>query len=77
MRLAVAEELSLDHEPRLACGLCQLLYDLMELRGKGAEDPGHLDVVQASPIDGRINNVGEDVAVGGVATKREKHKVMP
>jgi hypothetical protein len=30
-----------------------------------------------SPIDGWIGDVGEDVVVEGVATKREKHKVTP
>jgi hypothetical protein len=35
-RLAVAEELSLDREPRLACGLHWLLDDLMEFGREGA-----------------------------------------
>jgi hypothetical protein len=49
----------------------------VELRGEGAEDPCHHDVVQSSPIDGWIGDVGEDVVVEGVATKREKHEVAP
>jgi hypothetical protein len=44
----------------------------LELGGEGAEDPCHHDVVQSSPIDRRIDNVGE-----GVATKREKHEIAP
>jgi hypothetical protein len=77
MRLVAAEELSLDREPRLGCGLRGLLNDLMELRGEGAEDPGHHNVVQSIPIDERINNNGEDMVVEGVMTKREKHVVTP
>jgi hypothetical protein len=49
----------------------------MELRGQGAEDPCHHDVVQSSSIDGRISDIGEDVVVKGIATKREKHEVAP
>jgi hypothetical protein len=77
MLLVVAEELSLDHEPCPACGLRRLPNDLMELGGEGVEDPGHHDAVQSSPIDGRIGDVGEDVVVEGIATKREKHEVAP
>jgi hypothetical protein len=33
--------------------------------------------MQSSPIDRWINDVGEDVIVEGVATKREKHEVVP
>jgi hypothetical protein len=47
----------------------------MELGGGGAEDPGHHDVVQPSPIDGWIGDVGEDVIIEGVAMKCEKHEV--
>jgi hypothetical protein len=49
----------------------------VELEGQGAEDPCHHDVVQSSLIDGRISDIGEDVVVEGVATKREKHEVAP
>jgi hypothetical protein len=61
----------------LACGLRRLPNNLMELRGEGVEDLGHYDIVQSSPIDRRISDVGEDVVVRGVATKCEKHEVMP
>jgi hypothetical protein len=47
----------------------------VELGGQGAEDPCHHDAVQSSPIDERISDIGEDVVVEGVATKREKHEV--
>jgi hypothetical protein len=53
----VAEELSLDREPRLTCGLRQFLNDLMEFKGEGANDPCHNDVVQSSPIDGWIDDI--------------------
>jgi hypothetical protein len=69
--------LCLDHEPRLACGLRRLPTDLVEFGVEGAEDPGHHDVVQSSPIDGRINDVGEEVVIEGIAMKHEKHKVAP
>jgi hypothetical protein len=49
----------------------------VELGGEGAEDPGHHDVVQSSPIDEWISDVGEDVVIKGVAMKREKHEVAP
>jgi hypothetical protein len=49
----------------------------MELGGEGVEDPGHHDVVQFSPIDGRIGDVGEDMVIEGVAMKREKHEAAP
>jgi hypothetical protein len=75
--LTVAEELSLDHEPRLTCGLYRFPHKLMEFRGEGTEDLCHHDAVQSSPIDGRISDVGEDVVVQGIATKREKHEVTP
>jgi hypothetical protein len=47
------------------------------VRGEGAEDPGHHDVVQSSPIDGWVGNVGEDVVIEGVAMKREMHELAP
>jgi hypothetical protein len=49
----------------------------MEVRIEGDEDPCHHDVVQPSPIDGQIGDVGEDVVVQGVLTKREKEEVAP
>jgi hypothetical protein len=49
----------------------------VELGGEGAEDLGHHDAVQSSPIDGRIGNIEEDVVVEGEATKREKHEITP
>jgi hypothetical protein len=70
-RLMIAEELS------LICGLLRFPNDLVELRGEGAEDPCHQDVVQSSLIDGWIDDVVEDVVIQGVATKREKHEVAP
>jgi hypothetical protein len=76
MQLDVAEELSLDREPRLACGLRQLLNDLVEFGGEGAKDPGHHDNVQSSLIDGCIGDVGEDMVIEGVVMKREKHEVV-
>jgi hypothetical protein len=69
--------LSLDHEPRLACGLRWLPNDLMELGGEGAKDLGHHDTVLSSPIGRRIGDVREDVVVEGVATKHEEHEVVP
>jgi hypothetical protein len=59
------------------CGLRRLLNDLVELGGEGAEDPGHHNAVQSSPIDGRIDDVGDDVVIEGVATKRVKQKITP
>jgi hypothetical protein len=49
----------------------------VELEGEGAENLCHHDVVQSSLIDGWIDDVGEDVVVEGVATKHEKHVVVP
>jgi hypothetical protein len=49
----------------------------VELGRESAEDLGHHDVVQSSPIDGRISDVGEDVVIESIATKREKHGVTP
>jgi hypothetical protein len=54
----------------------RLPNDIVELGGEGAEDPGHHDAIQSSPINERIDNVREDVVVEGVATKREKHEVV-
>jgi hypothetical protein len=53
----------------------RLPNDIVELGGEGAEDPGHHDAIQSSPINERIDNVREDVVVKGVATKREKYEV--
>jgi hypothetical protein len=53
------------------------ISDSLLLGGEGAEDPGHHDVVQSSPIDGRIGDIREDMVIEGVATKREKHEVTP
>jgi hypothetical protein len=50
-RLAVAEELSLDREPRLTCGLCRFLNNIIKFGGEGVEDPCRHDVVKSSPID--------------------------
>jgi hypothetical protein len=44
-------------------------------QGRGCRDPGHHDVIQSSPIDGWIGDIGEDVVVMGVAMKRVKHEV--
>jgi hypothetical protein len=49
----------------------------MELGGECAEDPGHHDAIQSSPIDGWIDDIGEDMVVKGVVTKCEKHEVAP
>jgi hypothetical protein len=49
----------------------------VKLRGGGAEEPGHHDAVQSSPIDGWVGDVGEEVVVVGLATKHEKHEVVP
>jgi hypothetical protein len=77
MRLTFAEDLSLDHDPCLACGLCRLLNYLVELGGEGVRDPGQHDVVQSSPIDGRIRDIRGDMVIEGIVTKCEKHEVMP
>jgi hypothetical protein len=61
--LTVAEELGLEREPRLASGLRQFPNDLVEFEGEGAEDLCHYDVVQPSPINGRIGDVKGDVVV--------------
>jgi hypothetical protein len=34
-------------------------------------------MLQSSPIDEWIGDIGEDVVVEGVATKHEKHEVVP
>jgi hypothetical protein len=75
--LTIAEELSLDREPRLACALRRLPNNLMELGREGVEDPCHHDAVQSTPTDGRIGDVREDVVVEGITMKREKHEVTP
>jgi ABC-type transporter Mla subunit MlaD len=74
-RLMIAEELSLEREPRLMCVLHQFPHDLVKFGGEGAEDLCHHDVVQSSPIDGWIGDVGDDVVVEGVAMKHEKDEV--
>jgi hypothetical protein len=61
----------------MMCGLYRSPNDLVEFRREGAEDPCHHDVVQSSLIYGRIGDVGEDMVVQGIATKREKHEVAP
>jgi hypothetical protein len=64
-RLMIAEELS------LICGLRQFPNDLVELRGEGAEDPCHQDVV-LFPLSGSGRGSGGDLLlidgeVGGAA----------
>jgi hypothetical protein len=59
------------------CDLHRLSNDLVEFGGEGAEDPCHHNAVQSSPIDGRFSDVGEDVVVEVIATKREEHEVAP
>jgi hypothetical protein len=49
----------------------------MELRGEGAEDLGHHDVVQSSPIDRWIGDIGVDIVIEGIAMKSKKHEVTP
>jgi hypothetical protein len=49
----------------------------VELRGEGAEDPGHHVAVQSSPIDGWIGDIREDMVIEGTTMKREKHEVAP
>jgi hypothetical protein len=58
-------------------GLHRFLNYLVEFRGEGVEDPCHHNVVHPSPIDGLIGDVGEDMVVQGVLTKRENHEFMP
>jgi hypothetical protein len=74
-RPTVAEELSLHCEPRLTCSLRRFLNDLVGFGEKGVEDPCHNDVVQSGPKDERISDIEEDVAIQGVATKREMHEI--
>jgi hypothetical protein len=76
-RLAIAEELTLDHKARLACSLHWLPNDLVVFGGEGSEDPCHHDVVQSSPIDGWICDIREDMVIKGIAMKHEEHEVMP
>jgi hypothetical protein len=57
-RLTVAEELSLDRKPRLACCHHRFSNDLMEFGGEGVKDPCHHDDLQSSPIDEWIGDVG-------------------
>jgi hypothetical protein len=45
--------------------------------GEGVKYPYHHDVVQPSPIGGRIGDVREDVVIQGVSRKHEKHEVAP
>jgi hypothetical protein len=71
MGLTIVEELGLEHEPHLTSGLHHFLNDLVEFRGEGAKDRYHHNVVQPSPIDGWINDVGEDVVIQGISTKHE------
>jgi hypothetical protein len=47
----------------------------MELKGEGAKDPCHHAAIQSSPIDGRIEDVREDMLIQGVATKHEGNEV--
>jgi hypothetical protein len=54
-RLTVAEELSLECDPRLTCSLRRFPNGLVEFWGDGAGDPCHHNAVQPSPIDGRIH----------------------
>jgi hypothetical protein len=67
--------LGLKLKPHLTSGLHRFSNDLMEFEGEGAKDPCHHDIIQPSPIGGRIGDVIEDVVVQGIATKREKHEV--
>jgi hypothetical protein len=49
----------------------------VEFGGEGAENPCHHDVVQSSPIDGQIDDVGEGMVIQGITMKLEKHEVTP
>jgi hypothetical protein len=75
--LVVAEELSLEHDPCLMSGLRRFPNNIVEFRREGAEDPCHHNVVQPSPIGGRIGDIRENVVVQGIAMKCEKHKAAP
>jgi hypothetical protein len=46
-------------------------------RGEGVEDPNHHIAVQSSPIDRRNGDIGVDMVIEGVVTKREEHEVTP
>jgi hypothetical protein len=74
---AVAKELALECEPHPTCGFYLFPNDLVELEGEGVKDPCHCDAIQPGPIDGHISDIGEEVVVQGVSTKREKHEVAP
>jgi hypothetical protein len=69
--LTVVEELGLEPDPRLTSGLYRFPDDLVKFGGEGVEDPHHHNVVQPSPIGGRIDNIREDMVVKSVAVKRE------
>jgi hypothetical protein len=81
-RLAVAEELLLEGNPKLQTGAIAAAVasasGLLEVDGDGAEQPRQDHAVHPAPVgvvEGR--SVGGDVVVEGVALERQQHEVMP
>jgi hypothetical protein len=73
--LSIPEKLSLERKPHHVRGGIRSLHDVLEIQGDGPRDPGHDDVVAASPrrISNAGRSVGEDVAVESVAAKSEEN----
>uniref|UniRef100_J3MEI3 CAAX prenyl protease 2/Lysostaphin resistance protein A-like domain-containing protein n=1 Tax=Oryza brachyantha TaxID=4533 RepID=J3MEI3_ORYBR len=62
--LGVAEELTLESQPGLACGAVGSPDDVLEIEGDGRKDPRHDDAV-------------EDVIIEGIAAEGEEDLVSP
>jgi hypothetical protein len=81
-RLAVAEELLLEGNPKLVSGaVAATVADtggLLEVNGDGTEQPRQDHIVHLAPvgvIEGR--SVGEDVVIKGVVLVYQQHEVTP
>jgi hypothetical protein len=72
--LSIPVKPSLEGKPHhVRCGI-RSAHDILEIQGDGPRDPGHDDVVAASPrrIASTGRTIGEDVAVESVAAKNKK-----
>jgi hypothetical protein len=77
--LSIPEKLSLEGKPHHARGEIRRPHDVLEIQGDGPRDPGHDDVVAASPrrFASTGGSVGEDMAAESVAAKNEEKLVPP
>jgi hypothetical protein len=77
--LSIPEKHNLEGKPHHTRSGIQSPHDVLEIQGDGPGDPGHGDVVAASPrrVASTGRSVGEDVTVESVAAENKENLAPP